>query len=1094
MPPLQAFEAIAYGIVYANWPIMWIVVNAMYLYNITIRSGVFHLFRKWMITNTPPDKRVILLIISFCFGSLLEGVAGFGVPGAICSSLLVSLGQVIKAQFEPLDAIVYTLIFNTTPVAFGSLGIPVATLASLTGLPLMSLSAMMGRQLPFVSVFLPVYTLTIYAGFREGLVECWPVAMVSGVVFATVQAVFANWVGPELPDLIAGLLSLICTMGFVQYWKPPHQLKYKATMSPLFVNNESISCTVKQNEKMDNQTALNNDNQKIVSLASSDDSNKLLCTKKGTMMAEYRGNPVSQSLVSSSGDIARKNDGSIQQIDAKSHNSVATAIKSADQVVEKANWKEAGLAWSPWIFVVVVVMIWSFAKVSNVGQLNVEWPHLHQRVWLTLYGKRYDAIWGFQPLAIGTAILVSTIPFSALVILHGAHPRIFPIALRDTATQLYKPTFTVSLIMAFAYLLNYSGIVYTIGYQLSSVGGAFPFLSAWLGWIACFLSGSDTSANSLFGNLQVVAAREIGLSTILMAATNSAGAITSKMVSPQNLTTGVSTIGLQGKEGQILRRTIIHSVIAYFDIIELINFVNAAAQRLIKYQRSSAYYNNDHWLIKLDFKSYIKKQKVTLEIAKILFQESNKYNKDSSIGEKKQTSTLTNGLHLIPKTRPLIHLQTGSKCKQLKFTNLNAAGSKRKLHAVLKCNSCNTVWNRDVMVLINIYYIMLYMSQHNNERPPEFARPSNTTEIKLIATDNHYQPLYQNTIQTSNSSDITVGELLLKYQDNSQLLNRILAAKAEEDKRRTAEEWRQAEEARLQTKFIEYEMNQRQEGSSSKTGDDFTQSVDGFLIRHQQYDSLDFEHPYFNPSLDRQSSQLLTSHQLNSLQARLDACPLPGTLMSEYPFLKNQETASATSPSPSIDVLSPSAFDMYHHQQTMSCSPPDMDDLALYPSLNTIATLKTAPVIPSNLPAGNSTGNRIKHTKSESHSPILSNPCQLQQQNKPKSIRSANIHRTLSYESVMNLDDLNTTKKSGPFPPATAPPAQPLDHDKVMEALRAKLRRASSPYQNTKPKLLSEPIPPPNTYPTTGVLLLNLKSRRHKSSVKKRCNGSGNSS
>lgn len=95
---------------------------------------------------------------------------------------------------------------------------------------------------------------------------------------------------------------------------------------------------------------------------------------------------------------------------------------------------------------------------------------------------------------------------------------------------------------------------------MSSVGRAFPFLSAWLGWVACFLSGSDTSANSLFGNLQVVAAREIGLSTILMAATNSAGAITSKMVSPQNLTTGVSTIGLQGKEGQILRRTMLHSI------------------------------------------------------------------------------------------------------------------------------------------------------------------------------------------------------------------------------------------------------------------------------------------------------------------------------------------------------------------------------------------------------------------------------------------------------------------------------------------------------------------------------------------------------
>ncbi|KAI8641835.1 lactate permease [Parasitella parasitica] len=539
MPPQQAFEAIGYGIVYANWPIMWIVVNAMYLYNITIRSGVFHLFRKWMISNTPPDKRVLLLIISFCFGSLLEGVAGFGVPGAICSSLLVSLG------FDPIDAIVYTLLFNTTPVAFGSLGTPVATLAALTELPLMSLSAMMGRQLPFVSVFLPAYTLTIYAGFREGLFECWPVALVSGLVFATVQAVFANWVGPELPDLIAGLLSLICTMGFVQYWKPPYRAKYKANMDFLFANDESLSCSVKQSEK-------------INSVAGSDGSDNLVYSKKDAMMAEHQDNSASESSIASSEDVAtKKSDRIIQQGDTQSRITVAT---TADHVYEKASWKETGLAWSPWAFVVGVVMIWSFAKITNVGQINVQWPHLHQQVWLTLYGKKYDAIWGFQPLAIGTAILVSTVPFSAIVMLNGAHPRIFPTALRDTAIQLYRPTITVSLIMAFAYLLNYSGIVYTIGYQLSSVGRAFPFLSAWLGWIACFLSGSDTSANSLFGNLQVVAAREIGLSTILMAATNSAGAITSKMVSPQNLTTGVSTIGLQGKEGQILRRTIIHSV------------------------------------------------------------------------------------------------------------------------------------------------------------------------------------------------------------------------------------------------------------------------------------------------------------------------------------------------------------------------------------------------------------------------------------------------------------------------------------------------------------------------------------------------------
>lgn len=228
---------------------------------------------------------------------------------------------------------------------------------------------------------------------------------------------------------------------------------------------------------------------------------------------------------------------------------------------------------------IILSYSWTFAELPQYGRIAVKWPHLHQEVYITLYGKKYDAIWNFEPLATGTAILVAFFPFAGLVLWNGSHPRVFWIALKRTGKQLFYPDLTVSFIMAFAYLYNYSGIAYTIGLTLSSVGRAFPFLSAWLGWVgklelnlfvciclltiyilACFLSGSDTSANSLFGNLQVVAARELGLSAVLMAATNSTGAVTSKMISPQNLTTGVSTIGLQGQEGKILRRTILHSI------------------------------------------------------------------------------------------------------------------------------------------------------------------------------------------------------------------------------------------------------------------------------------------------------------------------------------------------------------------------------------------------------------------------------------------------------------------------------------------------------------------------------------------------------
>ncbi|KAI7867814.1 lactate permease [Spinellus fusiger] len=498
MPAQQAFESVAFGLVFANWPIMWIVVNAIFIYNLAVESGIFDIFRRWMITHTPPDTRILLLIIGYCFGALLEGVAGFGTPGAICSPLLISLG------FDPVDALVYTLIFDTTPVAFGALGIAVTTLSSLTGLPVMHLSAMMGRQLPLLSLLLPLYAVGFYAGFRRGIIECWPAAMVAGVSFAVVQCVFANLVGPELPDLIAGLASLLCLVGFVQFWKPPYHPEFKAAMH------------VKESTKEDEETT---------------------GIEKNSSVEETENTQWTQSAPST------------QQ------NESSTVL-----CLEKPSLWESILAWSPWIIIVIVVIIWTFAGVDKIGQMHVEWPHLHHRVWLTLYGKPYDAIWTFQPLATGTALLIAAIPFSVIVLSTGAPLSIFYTALRHTLLQLYMPTITVSFIMAFAYLFNYSGMVYSIGLLLASVGKAFPFLSAWLGWLGCFLSGSDTSANSLFGNLQVVAAREIGLSAVLMASTNSCGAITSKMISPQNLSTGVSTIGLKGQEGRILRRTILHSL------------------------------------------------------------------------------------------------------------------------------------------------------------------------------------------------------------------------------------------------------------------------------------------------------------------------------------------------------------------------------------------------------------------------------------------------------------------------------------------------------------------------------------------------------
>ncbi|QBD81474.1 L-lactate permease [Ktedonosporobacter rubrisoli] len=481
MPIGLAADATLNGIAFALVPVMWIVWAAMWLYNVTVRSGKFELFRRWMVYNVPADKRILLLIVGFSFGALMEGIAGFGTPVAICSALLIALG------FPVLEALTLTLIFNTTPVAFGALGVPIVTLAGVTGLPASTLGAMVGRQLPIFALFLPFYAILVFTGWR-GLRTVWPVALVAGLSFAVTQFVISNFVGPELPDVLASLVSLICVILFVQIWKPQDIEQYRASVA-------------------------------AVPAAVTD----------GSAIGE-------------------------------AHIPASSSVDAAGSE-GKPTLQESIFAWLPWLLVSVIVIAWTFLKVPTLGQQLIKWPGLHNVVFLTLYRKPYAAVYTFQILGTGTAILLAVIFTTIVVVLAGAKPIIFVQALADTWRQLRFAILTVVLIVGLAYLYNYSGMAYTVGLAISKVGAIFPFFSVFLGWIACFLSGSDTSSNALFGNLQVVAARQLNLSPVLMAAANSSGAVMSKMVSPQNITTGVSTTELVGKEGLIVQRTFIHSII-----------------------------------------------------------------------------------------------------------------------------------------------------------------------------------------------------------------------------------------------------------------------------------------------------------------------------------------------------------------------------------------------------------------------------------------------------------------------------------------------------------------------------------------------------
>jgi lactate permease len=455
LPLSLALDSVANGAVFALWPVMWIVFNALVLYNIAVRSGRFDAFRAWLMVHVPNDRRVVLVVIGFCFGCLLEGVAGFGVPVAITASLLILIG------YPPLEALVFVLIFNTAPVAFGALGVPITVLGAVTNLPATTLAAMVGRQLPIIALILPFYVIALYGGTRS-LRALWPLLLVAGGSFAVCQFLASNYIDYTLTDVLASLGSLAATFILLRFWKP--------APDPNFMIRPTV----------------------------------------------------------------------------------LAAERAADAV---PSWQ----GWLPWIIVSLVVIIWNFAKIFLIGQQAIHWPGLHNAISITLYNdKPYAAVWTFQPLATGTAILLAAIVTAFAV---RMSPAAYFSCVAQTFRQAWLAIVTVMLIVGLAYLMNYSGVAYTLGKAVASAGHLFVLLSPFLGWVAVFLSGSDTSGNALFGNLQVVAANQLNLSPVLFAATNSSGGVMGKMISPQNIATGVAVTDLRGREGAVLARTFIHSIV-----------------------------------------------------------------------------------------------------------------------------------------------------------------------------------------------------------------------------------------------------------------------------------------------------------------------------------------------------------------------------------------------------------------------------------------------------------------------------------------------------------------------------------------------------
>ncbi len=475
MPISLAGWSIGFGFVYALWSILWIVFNGLWLYNLAVDTGKFALLRRWVEQHASSDTCIQAVLVAFCFGGLLEGCAGFGAPVAITAFLLLELG------FTPRRAVVIALIANTAPVAFGGLGLPIVALAGVTELDIAKLSAMVGRQLPFLSFILPGYLVWV-AGGGKGLRRTWPAALVAGASFAAAQFLVSNFWGPYATDILAALASMGALVAFLRVWKPAAQGAAEMT--------------------------------------------------KARVAA---ANPEAPQVFPTEGAAA------------------ATRPETA-----RLSLADAAAAWLPWAMLSAVVVLWSYFKLFQTGQVTFTIPRLHHGVLITLYQKPYAALYAFQPLAVGTAVLVATV-LTALCF--RVRPRVLVASGAKALRQLRIPGLTVLVIVGVAYLYNYSGMAYTVGAAMAGVGAVFPFVSGYLGWVACFLSGSDTSSNLLFGNLQVAAAHELHLNPVLLAATNSSGAVTGKMISPQNIAVGVTTVGLVGQEGNVLHSTFWHSVL-----------------------------------------------------------------------------------------------------------------------------------------------------------------------------------------------------------------------------------------------------------------------------------------------------------------------------------------------------------------------------------------------------------------------------------------------------------------------------------------------------------------------------------------------------
>ena len=481
MPVDQALLSGTLGAAFGFFPILWIVINALWIYNMTVATGHFDVLQR-SFSRVSGDRRIQAVIIAFCFGALLEALAGFGTPVAITTVMLLALG------FRPITSAVVALVANTAPVAYGALASPLVTLASVTGLPLADLGAVTGRQTPLLAIIVPMVLVGILDGMR-GVRQTLPATLLCGISFSVTQFVASNYISVPLTDILAALVAAGATVLLMRVWTPA---------------GASGSSAVE---------------------GTSDD-------------AAISGAAATSGTAVTSGSDA-DNAGSAGAVTAPTSDGRAEVLR----------------AYAPYLIIIAVFVVAQIPLIDDLldaGTLKFGWPGLNVRdasgEALSLTQFKFD--WSSNA---GSPLLLSGLLSAPAV---GIRARTALNRYLGTYVQLKWPIVTVMSVLAIAYVMNTSGQTATLGTAMAGVGGIFALISPILGWLGVAVTGSDTSANSLFGALQLTAADKAGVDGLLAAAANGSGGVLGKMISPQNLAIAAGAVGMTGREGDIFRRVL----------------------------------------------------------------------------------------------------------------------------------------------------------------------------------------------------------------------------------------------------------------------------------------------------------------------------------------------------------------------------------------------------------------------------------------------------------------------------------------------------------------------------------------------------------